>query len=367
MIPLFKVFMSQYASSGVCKVLRSGFITEGPVVKEFEEAVGRYIGNPNTVIVNSCTSAITMALRLAGVGHGDLVATTPMTCLATNEPILALGAKSVWVDVNESGCMSPEALERRLCGNRISAVLCMHWGGYPCNVLRISEIGRMYSVPVIEDAAHAFGAGFGGSKIGNHSDFVCFSFQAIKTLTCGDGGAILVNDEDVAHRARMMRWYGLDRRQSTEMRCNQDPAEYGYKMHMNDISASIGLSNLKHVDGLLKICRGNSDAYDSAFSDLPDVTVIGKPGLGVSPSRWLYTLIVPDPAEFIAHMRNQDIACSKVHDRNDTKTMFADSRVGGLPGVDAFDAHHVCIPCGWWVNAKDREHIITSVKEYKHG
>ena len=364
MIPLFKVFMSQFVADSVSRVLRSGFIGEGPKAKEFEEAIGRYIGNPNTILVNSCTSAIMMSLRLAGIRAGDLVATTPMTCLATNEPILALGATPIWIDVDMvTGNMLPGALEHVLSNHvGIEAVLCVHWGGVPCDMLRINDIAHRYDISVIEDAAHAFGTEISHTRIGNHSDFVCFSFQAIKTLTCGDGGAILVKDPDMAKRARLMRWYGLDREESTEMRCHQDPTEYGYNMHMNDISATIGMGNLKYIDGLLKICRGNASAYDDAFGKMNSIRIANIPD-NVDPSYWLYTIIVHDAASFIAHMRNRDIICSKVHERNDTKTMFASSRTD-LPGVTAFDTSHVCIPVGWWVSLKDREHIIKSVKEY---
>lgn len=364
MIPLFKVFMSKYAAARVEKVLGSGYIGEGPVTQEFEDAIGDYIGNPNVVVVNSCTSALMLALRLAGVSTGDFVASTPMTCLATNEAIMMLGAIPVWVDVDtNSGNMLPSSLEHLLINNKnISAVMCVHLGGVPCDVRWINDLAHSYGIPVIEDAAQAFGTEIDHTKIGNHSDYVCFSFQAIKTITCGDGGALAVKSIDIAKRARLMRWFGLDRALSSDMRCSQDPVEFGYKMHMTDIGAAIGLSNLKHIDGLLKTTRANADCYDEAFSNIPGLWIYDVPE-NVQPSRWLYTVTVDDVPEFIVHMRNCGIACSCVHARNDTKTIFKSSRVK-LPGVTAFDSHQVCIPVGWWVTSDQREHIIKSVKEY---
>ncbi len=366
MILLFKVFMSKYAAQRVTDVLSSGYIGEGPLVKEFEEAIGHYIGNPYVVCVNSCTSALILSLRMSGVRAGDFVATTPMTCLATNEAILALGAHPVWVDVDSvTGNMLPSSLENALKTHKgIRAVMCVHWGGFPCDVLRINDIARMYGIPVIEDAAHAFGTDISHTKVGSHSDFVCFSFQAIKTVTCGDGGALVVSNGAVADRARLMRWFGLDRDLSSDMRCCQDPHEFGYKMQMNDISAAIGLSNLKHVDGILKTARENAQYYDDAFSGMLNVETVEVPE-NIDPSRWLYTVIVNDAAAFIVHMRNCGVACSKVHDRNDQKTMFGTNCV--LPGVALFDKHHVCIPVGWWVTKEQRDHIVNSVKEYEDG
>ena len=367
MIPLFKVFMSKYASQRVAKVLSSGYIGEGPLVKEFEDAISHYIGNPNVVCVNSCTSALILALRLSGVRVGDFVATTPMTCLATNEAILALGAHPVWVEVDaDTGNMSHGSLKTVLRIHKgIRAVICVHWGGFPCDVQKINDVAREWGIPVIEDAAHAFGTEIDHTKIGNHSDFVCFSFQAIKTVTCGDGGALLASNADVAKRARLMRWFGLDRELSSDMRCCQDPVEFGYKMQMTDIDAAIGISNLMHVDGILKTARENAQYYDDAFENMMNVRVVSVPK-NINPSRWLYTVTVNDAPEFIAHMRNRGVACSKVHDRNDTKTIFDGSRCS-LPGVASFDKDHVCIPVGWWVTKEQRDHIINSVKEYEDG
>ncbi len=367
MISLFKVFMSKYAASRVGDVLSSGYIGDGPIVKEFEEVIGNYIGNPHVVCVNSCTSAITIALRMAGVRAGDFVATTPMTCLATNESILALGAHPVWVDVDPvTGNMAPDSLEAVLstvCG--IRAVLCVHWGGLPCDVLKLNDIARRRGLAVIEDAAHAFGTIVNHTAIGNHSDFVCFSFQAIKTITCGDGGALVMKDIHAVKRAQLMRWFGLDRDISSDMRCNQNPPEFGYKMHMNDISAAIGLSNIKHIDGILKTARENACYYDDAFENMMNVRVAKVPH-NVMSSRWLYTVLVNNSIEFITHMRNSGVACSKVHDRNDTKTIFEGSQ-RKLSGVAIFNKDHVCIPVGWWVTKEQRDHIINSVKEYEDG
>lgn len=367
MIPLFKVFMSKYASQRVSKVLGSGYIGEGPLVKEFEDSISHYIGNPYVVCVNSCTSALMLALRIAGVGAGDFVATTPMTCLATNEAILALDAYPMWIDVDtNTGNMSSSSLDRAIKMKPYTkAIICVHWGGFPCDVLEINDIARRYNIPVIEDAAHAFGTEIDHTKIGNHSDFVCFSFQAIKTVTCGDGGALLVSNADVVKRARLMRWFGLDRGLSSDMRCCQDPPEFGYKMQMTDIDAAIGISNLLLVDGILKTARVNAQYYDDAFEKMINVRVVRVPE-NINPSRWLYTVTVNDASEFIAHMRNKGVACSKVHDRNDTKTMFVGSQCS-LPGVDSFDKDHVCIPVGWWVTKEQRDHIINSVKEYEDG
>ncbi len=353
MIPLFKVFMADDVDEFVMPVLKSGYIGEGEKVKEFEAAVGKFIGNPNVLAVSSGTMAIQIALRLAGVGAscGDYVITTPMTCLATNEPILALGATPVWTDVDPiTGCITHSGLLLHPSTRPPKAILCMHWGGTPCDMDAICSVDN--NITIIEDACQAF-----GSVYGSDARFACLSFQAIKILTTGDGGAIVFRDKDDLERARLMKWFGLDRRKSNAMRCSQDPLEYGYKAQMNDISASIGLANIRHTEALLEKTVYNATRYNTAFGVSRQY--------GVVSSNWLYTIHVSNSSDFISYMKGNGVETGKVHARNDTKKIFASSPPATLPGVDAFDKTHVCIPCGWWLTEDDVTKIIKLVKEYR--
>ena len=238
-------------------------------------------------------------------------------------------------------------------GDNYQAVLCMHCGDTPCNMSDIGSVARDYGLPIIEDACQALGSVYDNAM----SDFVCLSFQAIKLLTTGDGGAIVFRDKDDLERARLMKWFGLDRSKGATMRCLQDPLEYGYKAQMNDISASIGLANIRHTERLLDKTIHNDTRYNDAFG-------ISRK-YGVVSSNWLYTIHVDDSSGFISYMKGNGVECSKVHARNDTKTIFKRSPKVELPGVDAFDKTHVCIPCGWWVSDNDVTRIIKLVKEYR--
>jgi len=355
-IPLFKVFMAKEVNQYILPVLHSGYIGEGEKVQLFEKAISKIIQNDNVVAVNSGTAAITMALRLCGAGHNDYVMTTPMTCLATNEPILSLGAIPVWVDVERDGMMDPIHLETRIrvLPKKPKAILCMDWGGTPCRLDSLKAVGDQFDVPLIEDACQALGSVYRDKPVGNHADYVAFSFQAIKYITSVDGGALIVNT-DKLKEAQLMRWFGLDRTLSSDMRCSQDPVTWGYKFHMNDVSASIGLSNIGHLPGLLQKTKRNAEMFNT----------LGK--CVVEPHResnyWLYTILVEDVPGFIKYMADNKIACSQVHDRNDTKQMFKQNSIT-LKGVDYFDKHHVCIPVGWWLKALDVEYIIETVYKY---
>lgn len=363
MISLFKVFMSPDAPKAVGDVLMSGYVGEGSKVEQFERELGELVGNPNVLCVNSGTSALMIALRCAGVGYGDTVISTPMTCLATNMAVLALGARIKWADVDpRTGLMDPKSVSD-LCSPACDAdaILCMHWGGNPCDL----DLLQGFGISVVEDACQALGSMYNGDMVGNHSRFVCTSFQAIKTLTTGDGGAIFFSDKADLERARLMKWFGLDRRASKDMRCGQDPPEFGYKMQMNDITAAIGLCNIKHLYSNLTRMQSIVNDYERSLVDHPVLEMCKVPAWSSS-SNWLCTLLTDDTKDFIEYMKSRDIECSKVHDRCDTKTIFAEFR-RPLPGVDEFDRRHVCIPCGWWMSDSEVEQVMGALKEYRFG
>ena len=362
MIPLFKVAMASDVADFILPVLHSGYIGEGSKSQELEKAVGNFIGNENVILVNSGTSAITIALKLAGVEHGDKVVSTPMTCLATSMSILSVGAVPVWADILPDGTMNPIDVWRKVDQSGAKAIVCMDWGGLPCRLSELSFIAGHFGISLIEDACQALGAEYNGKKIGNQSEMCCFSFQAIKQLTTVDGGllAITTNSpfytKSLLEEGKTRRWFGLDRSKGADMRCNQDPPFAGYKWQSNDVLASIGLANIRGLQDRLEVTRAHARAYNDAF------------GIKTDPARessyWLYTIFVKDVDKFIQYMKENGVECSRVHDRNDTKTVFKDSRAN-LPGVDWFDKYHVCIPVGWWLEDCQVEMISDLIIKYK--
>ena len=204
-IPLFKVFMSEAASENVSDILSSGYITQGPEVDKFENVLINYFNNENVVTTNSATSALHLVFHMLkeyGLGENkikieteqDHVLTTPLTCTATNWPIVANNINLKWVDVDPSSCnMSLDSLEDKLNKNT-KAVLVVHWGGYPVDLERLQSIQNNFNEKygfkfvIIEDSAHAFGTNAFGRQIGNTGNISTFSFQAIKHLTSVDGG-----------------------------------------------------------------------------------------------------------------------------------------------------------------------------------
>ena len=361
-LSLFKVHMPESVIDPLKEVLLSGYIGQGKKVEEFEELIGNYIGNKNVLTLNSCTSALQLALRLSNIKPGDEVITTAMTCTATNEPIMAMGAKIVWADINPTtGNIDPDAIRNKIT-NKTKAIIAMHWGGYPTNLKEINSLAKEYSLKVIEDAAHAFGSEYQGEKIGNHSDFICFSFQAIKHITTVDGGALLCKNEEDYKRGKLLRWYGIDREEKgrTDFRCENDIKEWGYKFHMNDVCAVIGIEQMKYINNIITKNKRNAQLLDEGLKNIAKLKLLNYNN-DRSSAYWLYTLLVEDKERFMKLMETKGIMTSQVHARNDGHTMFKEF-ITPLPNMDYFSSKMVCIPVGWWISEEEVQYIINSIK-----
>lgn len=361
-IPLFKVFMSKNIIKPLKEVLYSGYVTEGEKTKQFENALAKFIGNEKVLSLNSCTSALQLALRLAGVQYGDEVITSPLTCVATNSPVLASGAKIKWADINPAtGNIDYKLIEKNIT-KKTRAILYVHWGGDPADIDEINKIAKKYKLKVIEDAAHAFGAEYKGKKIGNHSDFVCFSFQAIKHLTTVDGGCLFCKSKDDYLRGKKLRWFGIDREaRKAELFWDYNIEEYGYKFHMNNITATIGIEQLKYIDLILEKHCQNANYYLKELQSIKKITHL-KRQLYVKSVFWVFTMLVDDREEFVKLMKKHNIDTSVVHIRNDYYDVFKQFKAN-LPGVDKFTARYLSIPCGWWVTKKDAKYIVDVIKK----
>jgi len=362
---LFKVHMPKSVDEPLLKVLHSGFIGQGPKVDEFEEQLRNYFKNPYVLTLNSGTSGIHLALRLCDVEYGDEVITTPMTCTATNMPILANGAKIVWADVDPiTGLIDPKDIQKKIT-KKTKAIIMVHFGGNPCAIDEINEIAHKHSIKTIEDGAHAIGSEYKGKKIGNHSDFVMFSLQAIKHMTTIDGGLLLCKSEEDYLRGRKLRWYGIDRdERRKEFRCEENVPEYGYKFHMNDICATVGIEQLKYIDDIVSKHMDNHDFYEKELEGIKGITLIKNPPYAKS-SAWIYTLHVQKRDLFLTWMKQEGVMVSRVHERNDIHDAFKESRTP-LPNLDKFNATQVSIPVGWWIDKEDREYISKKIKEFSN-
>ena len=360
MIPLFKVHTPENVGEQLQKVFDSGFISEGEQSDKFEKEFANYIGNKDTCLVNSCTSALTLAYDLSGVGPGKEVISTPMTCMATNEPIQTLGAKIVWADIDpNTGNIDPESVRKKINKNT-AAIVGVHWSGIPFEIDSILDVAKNYNVKVIEDAAHALGSKYKGKLIGNHGDYICFSFQAIKHLTTGDGGALITNVGD-ADLVRKLRWFGLDRKYKGS-KWEQDIERSGYKFHMNNINATIGLCQMPHIDNIVNSHINNGKFYDENITN-KNIKILTKSKNIVSAS-WIYSILVDDRESLKNHLLKHGISSDVVHVRNDKYSVFKEYASDDLPGCEEFCSKLLNIPVGWWITEDEREYIVSVLNKW---
>lgn len=325
--------------------------------------------------VNSATSAIHLALHLLrekdgdwpGIAEGDEVLTTPLTCTATNWPILANRMRIRWCDVDRNTLnVDLDDLSRKLTPTT-KVVLIVHWGGYPVDLDRLATIlGRAaeiygFRARVVEDCAHAFGSQYHGRHVGTGPSVGCFSFQAIKHVTSVDGGCIVLPTSGLHRRAKLVRWYGIDRESdSKDFRCEADIGEWGYKFHMNDVCATIGIENLKYADEIVSKHRANASFYDEHLSNVQGVTLLQRKR-GYESSCWLYSMLVERKETCMARMKANGIMVSQVHERNDKHSCVMAFR-SLLPQLDAIVPQLVSIPVGWWLTTSDREYIVDVIR-----
>lgn len=376
MLSLFKVFMSEDVSKPLIDVLYSGNITQGKQVEQYEKKLKEFFQNDNILTLNSATAGLTLGIKMAITetnfnSKTDLVLSPALTCFATTAAILANNVNIKWLDIDSKTCnICLTDLKNKL--NRYTKiVMIVHWGGYPVDLDKLDEILEKHKEQygfkpiVVEDCAHAFGSVYKDKMIGNHGNICVFSTQAIKHLTTGDGGFIILPNKTLYERCKLLRWYGIDRekRSSNDFRLENDILESGYKFHMNDINATIGLYNLPHIQSLIDKNRYNYSYLRDNLKNIDYIELLDDNTYHIS-SVWLFTIkIKKDKTQFIKYMNENNIMTSQVHNRNDINSCVKDYKIE-LPNLDKLEKEIVCIPVGWWLNKDDLDKIILCISYY---
>jgi perosamine synthetase len=272
-VPFARPFLTGQEAAAVSTVIESGWISQGPRVREFEQAFARRVGAPDAVATTSCTTALHLALYVSGVGPGDEVIVPSLSFIATANAVWHCGARPVFADIDPlTYNLDPDAAERAITP-RTRAIMPVHQVGLPADMDRFLELGRRYDLQIVEDAACAIGAIYKDRRIGSLGPLACFSLHPRKVITTGEGGMIAVHDAEVADRLRRLRAHGMDMsdlaRHSARGVVFEHYPERGFNARMTDMQAALGLCQLEALDEILAERRRLAERYTEALERLP--------------------------------------------------------------------------------------------------
>lgn len=363
MISFFSTTISKKSKEYLNDILDTTMISAGEKSELFENKLKEKFNFPNPISLNSGTVTMRLALESQNIGYGNEVILPAQTFIATGQVILQCGAKPIFADINLDGNISIESIRSKIT-EKTSAIIPVHWGGYPCDMDEINNIAKEYNLVVIEDAAHALGSTYKGKNIGTISNFTSFSFQAIKHLTTGDGGLLTCLDKNDYNLIKRLRWFDIDRENSQPSILGEriyDITHVGFKYHMNDIAASIGLGNLESLDIKLNRIKDIARMYRENLSDVPGLNLLNYKSDRES-SYWLFPVFVEEREKFIKKLKIDGIPTSVVHLGIDKNTIFG-GKDYSLTNQRFFDDNQIHIPINDNLTDEDVYFIIKKIKE----
>ncbi len=270
-IPYGKQLIEEDDINAVCEVLKSDFLTTGPMVETFEKEFAKYVGSKYAVAVNSGTAALHISCLAAGISQGDQVITSSITFAASSNSVLYCGGEPIFSDIDlETLNIDTKDIEQKIT-KKTKAIIPVHMTGNPCEMGEITRIARKNDLIVIEDASHALGAEYKGQKIGSISDMTVFSFHPVKHITTGEGGMVTTNDEELYNKLKLFRTHGITRDSGLMSKSDgqwyYEQLELGYNYRISDIQCALGLSQLKKIDRFVNRRREIASIYYEAFGN----------------------------------------------------------------------------------------------------
>lgn len=375
MIPIAKPEMGDTEIALVTETIRSGWITQGPRVAQFEEAFARRVGSDHAIAVSNCTTALHLSLLALGVGPGDEVILSPHSFIASSNAILHTGAKPVFVDIDPRTLNISPAKVPAAITSRTKAIMAIHQVGRPADLQALKAIAEQHNVALLEDAACAIGSKVEGKEIGNNTwaPLVCFSFHPRKILSTGDGGMVTTSNTDYARHLRLLRQHGmsvndLQRHRSKTIVTESYPI-FGYNYRMTDVQAAIGIAQLDRLDALLKKRREIAQTYDRAFESVSGLEIYRAPSNQVWNQQTYLIRLSGANAErrdaFMQRMLDDGIATRRGIMSIHREACYVE-RFGQMsyPQSESASDQCVCLPLYTQMTATEVDQVIDAVRRH---
>ncbi len=363
-IPIFYPHVPSNGAKYIDEVLSTRWIGQGPKVDEFEEKFkDTIIENGYAIAVNSGTSALHLAYILAGITEGSEVICPVFTCTATNIPILYERAIPIFADISKSSLNIDLDQIENLITSRTLALCVVDYGGLPNNYVRLREICNKHKLKLIIDCAHAVDTHRDGHHVTYFADYVTYSFQAIKTITTGDGGMLIVKKECDYEKAKRLRWFGIDRAAKQKGIWSNDVTEIGYKYQMTDITAALGLAALEESIEIFNKRRKLYQYYQNSLEEFEEC-LLEKPETGTDFTPWLVTINTKGRRlQLMRHLREKNIESAQIHYRNDSYSIFKNFPKGAFPNMDRIENDYLVLPLHTKLSFLDVKKICNEVKK----
>ena len=368
MIPLFRPSFDDEEWQALREPLMAGWIAMGPKTKELEDKFAAYVGMPHAVALNSATAGLHLALKVLEVDGGEVISPS-LTFVATNHAILYNNATPVFADVEEDTLnIDPDHIEE-LITPRTKAIMVVHYGGHACDMDRIMDIAQRHDLKVIEDAAHACGTLYKGKRVGSIGDITSFSFHAIKNMTTGDGGMLTFQDPDLDKRLRALRQFGLTSDAWSRLSGEDnkydwyiEASEMGYKCHMNDLAATIGIVQLGKLERTNARRHELTQYYNQLFADVEWVRTPVEKDYTVSACH-NYVIRVPQRDEMILYLREHGVSAGLHYVPNHLYAMYRKYEAN-VPVTERVWKEMVTLPLFPDMTNEQVEQVVETVKAF---
>jgi len=369
-VPVFQPHVGVDTIKAVVDALHAGWLGMGAITQAFEEGLARFLElrDRHVLATNTGTSALHLGLLAAGVGAGDEVITPAFNFVADHQAIVATGATPVLCDVDDATLGLDPDKAAALVGPKTKAVLPLHFGGLPGRLKELYAMAERHRLRIVEDATHAFGSRADGRMLGSFGDITCFSFDPVKVITSIDGGAVVVGERELLERLRHWRFLGIDR-ETHERYKNSRAWEYdvvgqGFRYHMTNINAAIGLSQLARADEFIAARRASCRLYSERLADLDGVRCPATDFADVAP--FIYTVRVPAPRRegLIEHLKRRGIATGVHFLPAQDFSFLKGCRRGDLSVTERVTREILTLPLHTLMPAAVVERVAAAIREY---
>lgn len=366
-IPVHRSVTGREEVAAAAQVLQSGWLGHGPIALDFEASISHLTGARHALSVTSGTAALFLALEILDLETGDEVLVPSLTFTGAIQAIVHAGAKPVFCEVDPTTFNLDIADAARRITPRTRVILPTHYAGAPCDLQALRALAREHELFLIDDAAHAFGSVYDGTPIGACCDMTCFSFDPIKTFTCGDGGAITTDNDEFAARLRLARNIGLEndswRRKNNPRRWDYRTVGTGHRYLMNDLSAAIGRAQLEKFDAIKNRRQEIAAQYDAALTATPGLQLQQREAAAVCPFTYVVRVTNGRRDELMHWLRERGIGTTVPFPLNHRQPAYAEY-YQPLPVTEQLIEELLALPMHGEISADDVAEVVASVLEW---